>query len=156
MLVKKIKLKKYKDSRGFLLELLPTNYKKKFYYSIITSSKKNVIRGLHYDKDLCEEKIIYIIKGRILDVCVDLKKGKNYKKIYYNSLKKGDSIYISRGLAHGYRCIGKENILLYFLSKNFNPKENMGIKWNDKSLNISWGIKNPILSFKDKNLPNFE
>ena len=54
MFVKRIKLKKYKDSRGFLLELLPTNYKKKFYYSILTSSKKNVIRGLHYEKYLSE------------------------------------------------------------------------------------------------------
>jgi dTDP-4-dehydrorhamnose 3,5-epimerase len=153
MFVKRIKLKKYKDSRGFLLELLPANYKKKFYYSILTSSKKNVIRGLHYDSGFLEEKIIYILKGRILDVCVNLKKGKNYKKIYYNTLKKGDSIYIPKGLAHGYRCIGKENILLYFISKTYNPKKNMGIKWNDKTLNISWRIKKPILSIKDKKLP---
>jgi dTDP-4-dehydrorhamnose 3,5-epimerase len=153
MFVKRIKLKKYKDSRGFLLELLPTNYKKKFYYSILTSSKKNVIRGLHYEKDLSEEKIIYIVKGKILDVCVNLKKGKDYKKIYYNSLKKGDSIYISKGLAHGYRCIGKENVLLYFLSKTYNPKKNRGIKWDDKILNIFWRIKKPILSIKDRNLP---
>ena len=77
MFVKRIKLKKYIDSRGFLLELLPANYKKKFHYSILTSSKRNVISGLHYDSDLLEEKIIYILKGRILDVCVNLKKGKN-------------------------------------------------------------------------------
>ena len=153
MFVKRIKLKKYIDSRGFLLELLPANYKKKFHYSILTSSKRNVIRGLHYDSDLLEEKIIYILKGRILDVCVNLKKGKNYKKIYYNTLKRGDSIYIPKGLAHGYRCIGKEKILLYFISKTYNPKKNMGIKWNDKTLNISWRIKKPILSIKDKKLP---
>lgn len=153
MLIKKIKLNKYTDSRGFLLELLPAIYKKKFSYSILTSSKKNVIRGLHYDKDLNEEKIIYVLKGKILDVCVDLKKGKNYKKIHYNYLKKEDSIFIPKGFAHGYRCIGKKNILLYFLSKNYNPKKNMGIIWNDKKLNISWKIKKPILSAKDKNLP---
>ena len=153
MLIKKIKLNKYTDSRGFLLELLPAIYKKKFTYSILTSSKKNVIRGLHYDKDLREEKIICVLKGKILDVCVDLKKGKNYKKIYYNNLKKEDSIFIPKGFAHGYRCISKKNILLYFLSKNYNPKKNMGIKWNDKKLNISWKIRKPILSAKDKNLP---
>lgn len=153
MLIKKIKLNKYTDSRGFLLELLPAIYKKKFSYSILTSSKKNVIRGLHYDKDLNEEKIIYVLKGKILDVCVDLKKGKNYKKIHYNYLKKEDSIFIPKGFAHGYRCIGKKNILLYFLSKNYNSKKNMGIIWNDKKLNISWKIKKPILSAKDKNLP---
>jgi dTDP-4-dehydrorhamnose 3,5-epimerase len=155
MFIKKIKLKKFKDSRGFLLELLPDNYKKKFYYSILTSSKKKVIRGLHYDKDLSEEKIIFIIKGKILDVCVDLKKGRNYKKIHYNSLRKGESLYIPKGFAHGYRCIEKENILLYFLSKTYNPKKNRGIKWDDRILNIFWGIKKPILSTKDRNLPTF-
>ena len=112
-----------------------------------------MIRGLHYEKYLSEEKIIYILKGKILDVCVNLKKGKHYKKIYYNLLKKGDSIYISKGLAHGYRCIGKENVLLYFLSKTYNPKKGRGIKWDDKILNIFWGIKKPTLSTKDRNLP---
>jgi dTDP-4-dehydrorhamnose 3,5-epimerase len=79
MYPKRIKLKKYKDSRGFLLELLPKRFKKKFYYSILSLSKKNVIRGLHYDKDFSEEKIIYVVKGKILDFCINLKK-KSIKK----------------------------------------------------------------------------
>jgi len=153
MYPRKINLKKYKDSREFLLELLPKKFKKKFYYSILSSSKKNVIRGLHYDKGFSEEKIIYVVKGKILDICVNLKK-KTYKKISSFLLKEGDSIYIPGGFAHGYRALNKENIILYFLSKSYNSKKKRGIKWNDKILNIPWKIKKPIISINDKNLPS--
>jgi len=147
----KIKLKKFDDDRGYLLELLPKKFKNLFKYSIITSSKKNVIRGLHYDKWLNEKKLIYILKGEILDVTVDVKKN---KKIYYNKLKKGDALFIPSEFAHGYKCLAKENVLLYFLSKNYNPKNQNGIFWEDKKLMIKWNIKNPIISTKDKMLPN--
>lgn len=153
MYPKRIKLKKYKDSRGFLLELLPKKLKKKFYYSILSLSKKNVIRGLHYDKDFSEEKIVYVVKGKILDFCINLKKRK-YKKISSFLLKQGDSIYIPSGFAHGYRSLNKENIILYFLSEAYNSKKKKGIKWNDKTLNIPWKIKRPIISRNDKNLPS--
>lgn len=153
MYPKRIKLKKYKDSRGFLLELLPKRFKKKFYYSILSLSKKNVIRGLHYDEDFSEEKIIYVVKGKILDFCINLKK-KKHKKIYSFLLKQGDSIYIPSGFAHGYRSLNKENILLYFLSEPYNSRKKKGIKWNDKILNIPWKIKRPIISRNDKNLPS--
>ena len=148
---KKIKLKKFDDERGYLLELLPKKFTNLFKYSIITSSKKNVIRGLHYDKWLNENKLIYILKGEILDVTVDVKKN---KKIYYNRLKKGDALFIPSEFAHGYKCLAKENVLLYFLSKNYNPKNQKGIFWQDKKLKIKWNIKNPIVSTKDKILPN--
>ena len=151
---KKIKLNKYKDSRGYLLELLPKKFRKKFKYSIITKSKKKVIRGIHYDQKMKEEKLVYVIKGKILDVCVDISKFDDIKKkIFYNKLNEGEAIFIPKKFAHGYACFGKENILIYFLSKVYNHKTNKGIKWSDKSLKIKWSIKNPIISKKDKKLP---
>ena len=148
---KKIKLNKFDDERGYLLELLPKELKNIFKYSIITSSKKNVIRGLHYDKFLNEKKLIYVLKGEILDVTVNIKKN---KKIYYNKLKKGDALFIPSKFAHGYKCIARENVLLYFLSKDYNPKNQKGIFWKDNKLKIKWNIKTPIISTKDKMLPN--
>ena len=148
---KKIKLNKFYDERGYLIELLPKKFKNIFKYSIITSSKKNVIRGLHYDKLLNEKKLIYILKGKILDVTVNVKKN---KKIYYNKLKKGDALFIPSEFAHGYKCLAKENILLYFLSKNYNPKNQKGIFWKDNRLKIKWDINSPIISNRDKILPN--
>jgi len=148
---KKIKLNKFDDERGYLLELLPKKFKNIFKYSIITSSKKNVIRGLHYDKLLNEKKLIYVLKGKILDVTVDIKKN---TKIYYNKLKEGDALFIPSKFAHGYKCLAKENILIYFLSENYNPKHQKGIFWKDNKLKIKWSIKDPIISIKDKMLPN--
>ena len=148
---KKIKLNKFDDERGYLLELLPKELKNIFKYSIITSSKKNVIRGLHYDKFLNEKKLIYVLKGEILDVTVNINKN---KKIYYNKLKKGDALFIPSEFAHGYKCIARENVLLYFLSKDYNPKNQKGIFWKDNKLKIKWNIKTPIISTKDKMLPN--
>ena len=148
---KKIKLNKFDDERGYLLELLPKELKNIFKYSIITSSKKNVIRGLHYDKFLNEKKLIYVIKGEILDVTVNINKN---KKIYYNKLKKGDALFIPSKFAHGYKCMARENVLLYFLSKDYNPKNQKGIFWKDNKLKIKWNIKTPIISTKDKMLPN--
>ena len=148
---KKIKLNKFDDERGYLLELLPKELKNIFKYSIITSSKKNVIRGLHYDKFLNEKKLIYVLKGEILDVTVNIKKN---KKIYYNKLKKGDALFIPSEFAHGYKCIARENVLLYFLSKDYNPNYHKGIFWKDNKLKIKWNIKTPIISTKDKMLPN--
>ena len=148
---KKIKLNKFDDERGYLLELLPKELKNIFKYSIITSSKKNVIRGLHYDKFLNEKKLIYVLKGEILDVTVNIKKN---KKIYYNKLKKGDALFIPSKFAHGYKCMARENVLLYFLSKDYNPKNQKGIFWKDNKLKIKWNINTPIISTKDKMLPN--
>tara|TARA_B100000787_G_scaffold150611_1_gene123259 strand:- start:3650 stop:4111 length:462 start_codon:yes stop_codon:yes gene_type:complete len=146
----KIKLNKFNDKRGYLLELLPKKFKNIFKYSIITSSKKNVIRGLHYDKFLNEKKLIYILKGEILDVTVNVK---GNKKIHYNKLKEGDALLVPSGFAHGYKCLANENLLLYFLSKNYNAKNQKGIFWKDKRLNIKWNINDPLISIKDKMLP---
>tara|TARA_X000000368_G_C22951584_1_gene676869 strand:+ start:153 stop:626 length:474 start_codon:yes stop_codon:yes gene_type:complete len=153
MYPKKINLKKYNDNRGYLIEILPEKLKKKFVYSILTNSKKNVIRGLHYDSSLKEEKLIYLLDGKILDVCVNLKKGKNFGKTTYKTLKKGDALYIPKGFAHGYKCLQKKNIIIYFLTKFFDYRTSKGIIWNDRNLKIKWRIKNPIISKKDLQLP---
>ena len=148
----KFKIKKFYDTRGFLGEL---HSKKRinlnFNHSIISSSKKNVIRGFHF-RTKPEYKILYIVKGRIKDFCFDLKT----KKINKFLLKENDCLLIPPRYAHGYECLGKENIVIYFLSRPYNPKLQSGIFWKDKDLNIKWSIKKPIISKKDKNLPSYK
>jgi len=148
----KFKIKKFSDTRGFLGEL----HSKKiinlnFNHSIISSSRKNVIRGLHF-RTKPEYKILYIVKGKIKDFCLDLKK----KKINKFLLKENDCLLIPPGYAHGYECLDKENIIIYFLSWAYNPNLQSGIFWKDKDLNIKWSIKKPIISKKDKNLPSYK
>ena len=155
MLPKKLKKKIFKDKRGYLLEIIPTKMKKKFIYSILTESKKKVIRGMHFNKKLDEEKLVVILDGRILDVTINLNKGKNFGKIFYFKLKKNDILFIPKGYAHGYLCYGKKNLVLYLLNKKFSKKNNSCFIWNDKKFNIKWNIQRPILSDKDRALREF-
>ena len=151
----KIKGTKYKDNRGFLIEVVPKKIKKKFIYSIITESKKNVLRGMHFNKKKNEEKLVYILDGKVLDITINLNKGKNFGKIFYNRLKKNDILLIPRGFAHGYLCLESKNTILYLLNKKYAPKNNSGFFWKNKKFNIKWGIKKPILSTKDRKLGEY-
>jgi len=148
--------KQYKDIRGCLSEITPKKINKKFSYSILTESKKNVIRGMHFNKVMNEEKLLFILKGKILDVTINLNKGKNFGKIFYFNLKKNDILFIPKGFAHGYLCLGEKNTILYLLNKKYSNKNNTGFCWNDKNFNIKWGIKKPILSMKDKILKEYK
>ena len=152
---RKIKGTKYKDNRGFLIDVVPKKIKKKFTHSIITQSKKNVLRGMHFNKKKSEEKLVYILDGKILDITINLNKGKNFGEIFYNRLKKNDILLIPRGFAHGYLCLESKNTILYLLNKKYAPKNNSGFFWKNKKFNIKWGIKKPILSTKDKKLREY-
>ena len=148
--------KQFKDYRGHLTEITPKKIKKKFIYSILTESKKNVIRGMHFNRKMNEEKLVFVLKGKMLDVTINLNKGRNFGKIFYCKLKKDDVLFIPKGFAHGYLCLEKKNSILYLLNKKFSKKNNSGFCWNDKNFNIKWGIKKPILSIKDKFLKEYK
>ncbi len=147
----------HKDRRGSLTEVLSIK-KIKFDInrSITVTSKKNVIRGLHFQKKFSQHKIIFVLKGIINDFVVDIRKNsKTFSKIYNFTLTSGDALIIPKGFAHGYGSLAKENIVIYFLSDDWYPSQESGIIWNDKFLNINWGIRKPILSKKDKLLKPF-
>jgi dTDP-4-dehydrorhamnose 3,5-epimerase len=155
MIQKKFKALLFKDNRGYLAEITPKEINRKFIYSILTNSKKNVIRGMHYNKKKEEEKLVYVLDGEILDVTVNLNKGKNFGKINYTKLKKNDILYLPKGFAHGYKCLGKSNTVLYLLTQKYSAKNNHGFIWNDQNFKIKWEIKNPILSNRDKNFKEY-
>ena len=117
-------------------------------------SKKNVIRGLHLQKKNSQGKFISVIKGKIFDVVVDLRKNsKTYGKYLSTILseKNSKSIFIPPGFAHGFCALSKENYVVYSCTKYRDEKSEIGIKFNDQDLKINWPIKKPIISTKDKN-----
>ncbi len=117
-------------------------------------SKKNVIRGLHLQKRNSQGKFISVIKGKIFDVVVDLRKNsKTYGKYLSTILseKNSKSIFVPPGFAHGFCALSKENYVVYSCTKYRDEKSEIGIKFNDKDLKIIWPIKRPIISDKDKN-----
>ena len=147
------KSKNYFDNRGHFRELaLEKKIKKKLIFTVMSKSKKNVLRGLHMQKKLKQGKYISCLKGEILDVVVDCRKksktfGKHFKIIL--SEKNCKSIYIPPGFLHGFLGLGKENIVIYGCTNYRDQKSEIGVSWNDKDLKINWNIKSPILSKKD-------
>ena len=100
-----------------------------------------------------QDKYISVLKGKILDVAVDMRKksktyGKHHKVIL--SAKNCKSFFIPKGFAHGFLGLKKENIVLYSCTNYRNKQSETTISWNDKTLNIKWSIKKPILSKKDQ------
>ena len=145
----------FKDKRGYFKELLKEKkLKKRFPFLVMSFSKKNVIRGLHLQKKNSQGKFISVIKGKIFDVAVDLRKNsKTYGKYLSTILseKNSKSIFIPPGFAHGFCALSNENYVVYSCTKYRDEKSEIGIKFNDKDLKINWPIKKPIISNKDKN-----
>ena len=144
----------YNDSRGYFKELLKENIlKKKFPFLVMSYSKKNVIRGLHLQKQNPQGKFVTVIKGRIFDIALDLRKNsKTYGKYFSCILseKNSNSIYIPPGFAHGFQAVEKENYIIYNCTKYRNSKSEIAIKYDDKNLKIKWPLKRQIVSKKDK------
>ena len=159
--LKIIKLKKNKDKRGYLIETFRKEkiYDKNLIFDYSVFSKKNVIRGFHFQYKYPQAKYITVLKGKILDCVVDLRKNsKTFGKIFKIELseKNCKSLYIPEGFGHAYYSISKINIIYYKLSNYYHPKYEDGIIWNDKSLRINWPTKKPIVSKKDKMLKTFD
>lgn len=157
-----IKPKLYNDNRGAFAELYQKNkffslLKKKveFVQENISFSKKNVIRGIHFQIKKPQGKLIRVLNGRIFDVIVDLRKNSSsfgkWIGVHLSS-ENLEQIWIPPGFGHGFMSKTNNVILSYYVTEYWKPKYERCIKWNDKDLNIKWPLtKNykPIISKKD-------
>ena len=148
------------DKRGYFRELfLDKKVKKKFPFDVMSLSKKNVLRGLHMQLKDSQAKYVTVLKGKIFDVCVDLRKNsKTFGKYFsiYLSEEDNNSLLIPKGFAHGFCALTKDVILHYKCSNYRNKVSEIGILWNDSDLKIKWPISKPIISNKDKNNISFK
>ena len=158
--LKMIKSDIHKDPRGSLKEI----YKKKLFkqnlvFDYYSTSKKNVVRGFHFQIKHQQAKLISVLKGKILDVCIDLRKrsktfGKCFKAIL--SDKNKTSIFIPKGFAHAFYAIENFNLIYYKNSNYRYPKFERGILWDDPKLNVKWPVKKPLVSIRDQHNMSFE
>ena len=152
--------KNHKDKRGYFKELLSEKkINKNFPFTVMSYSKKNILRGLHIQKKNPQGKYISVIKGKVFDVSLDLrKKSKTFGKVFTIILseKNNKSLFIPAGFAHGFCSLDKENYIVYNCTKYRNQKSEIGINYNDEDLNIKWPIKRPIVSLKDKKNISFK
>lgn len=153
----------FEDNRGFFME----TYNKKDFEEIgintefvqdnHSKSVKGVLRGLHFQKEFPQAKLVKVIKGEVYDVAVDLRKdSKTYGKYYGIILTEENKLqfYIPRGFAHGFLVLSEEAEFTYKCDELYHPNDEGGIIWNDKTINIEWPldkIENIIQSDKDKN-----
>ena len=155
-----IQNKNYDDKRGYFKELLRENkIKKKLPFLVMSFSKKNVIRGLHLQRQNSQGKFISVLKGKIFDVAVDLRKNSKNFGEYYGCIlseKNSKSIFIPPGFAHGFQALSKENYIVYSCTKYRHSKSEIAVKFNDKDLNIKWPLKKVIISSKDKKALSFK
>ncbi len=162
-----VKPKVFGDNRGFFLE----SYKKsdfiakginvEFNQDNHSKSTYGVLRGLHCQaKPYGQAKLVRCSKGRIFDVAVDIRPESKtfgqYVKVELSEENK-NMLFIPDGFLHGFVVLSDEAELLYKASGEYAPKSECGVIWNDKDINIDWGIDfEPILSDKDKILPTLK
>lgn len=155
----------FSDERGVFYETysrdkyaaqnLPTN----FLQDNESISKKNVLRGLHFQTPPYDQgKLVRVIKGAALDVAVDIRKDSpTYGKYIMVELNENNKyqFWIPSGFAHGFLSLDDETIFSYKCTNLYNKESESGLKWNDKDINIQWNIENPIVSEKDMQLASF-
>lgn len=159
-------LRKFEDERGFFIEkyheqrYTELGIDSKFIQDNQSRSKKNVLRGLHFQRNsYSQEKLVQVLKGKVIDVIVDLRKdSKSFKKHEKIILKENDNkmILIPKGCAHGFISLEDQTIFSYKCSNYYNKNYDVTLNWNDQDIGIDWNIENPIISEKDQNGLSFK
>ena len=163
-----IEPKVFGDNRGYFLE----SYNQKEFESNIgnvnfiqdneSKSVKGVLRGLHFQSPpFAQAKLVRCIKGKVLDVAVDIRVGSpTYGKHVAVELSSDNKrqLFVPRGFAHGFVVLSDEAIFSYKVDNYYSPNHDSGIKWDDSDLNIDWNIdvRDVNLSEKDKGLIAFK
>lgn len=153
-----IEPKIHRDPRGIFYEsYVKEKYEKygiwsEFVQDNHSISQKNVLRGLHYQVGIGQEKLVRVTRGEIFDVAVDIRKNSpTFRKWIgiYLSEKNHKQLYIPVGFAHGFCVLSDMAEVLYKCSSLYSPEDERGIMWNDPDIGIEWPVKNPILSERD-------
>lgn len=128
----------------------------------LVKSSKNVLRGLHFQESpYSQSKLITVFSGKIFDVAVDLRRdSKTYGMYFSISLGSTDnmSLFIPKGFAHGYLSLEDNSLVSYKVDNYYNPESEYGIPYDDKHLNIDWGLNynDIVISEKDKNYKHYK
>ena len=155
--VKTITLPVYKDHRGFFTETFNPKVEDvlgvKFVQDNQSISKKNVLRGLHFQKPpFAQGKLVRVISGAVLDVAVDIRTDSNtYGQHVAVELSKDNNrqLFIPPGFAHGFIALEENTVFSYKCTNYYAPDYEATICWNDPVLNINWGSETCLVSEKD-------
>ena len=160
-----IPLRTFPDARGFFVErfhprLLTEGLKNtQFIQDNFSRSKPGVLRGLHFQHQMPQGKLITCLRGSIFDVAVDIRSNSPTFGQFETLVLSGDNpawFWLPPGFAHGFCVLGSEEADVYYkVDQEYNAKGEAGLLWNDEDLKIPWPIKSPILTEKDRSLPTW-
>ena len=152
----------FEDPRGFFLE---THHQRKYSEAGLdvqfvqdnqSHSKRNTLRGLHYQRIHPQGKLIYAAGGEIFDVAVDLRRSSSTFRKWYGVRLSSENhlqIYIPPGFAHGFCVLSDRADVVYKCTDFYYEDDDLGVLWSDPDIGIQWPVSEPLLSSKDSALP---
>jgi dTDP-4-dehydrorhamnose 3,5-epimerase len=162
-----IEPKVFADKRGYFMEVYNQyefsahGINISFIQDNQSKSRKGVLRGIHFQRNSPQGKLVRVISGEIFDVAVDLRPKSDTFGDWYGLILSGDNkkqLYIPEGFGHGFLVLSDEAEMLYKCTNFYNPKDEGGLRWDDPEIGIKWMIEKGdkiILSEKDEEWPNF-
>ena len=149
----------HSDKRGYFFESFKTSdfqehgLPTRFVQDNQAKSTKGVLRGLHYQLEYPQGKLVWVTAGKVMDVAVDIRKesptfGQHVSIALDN--KTHNRLYIPPGFAHGYYVLSETAVFQYKCTDYYHPEDEHCLMWNDPEVAIDWPINDPILSEKDK------
>lgn len=152
----------YRDQRGFFLE---TYHAGKYHAAGINGifvqdnyshSVRRTLRGLHAQRHRAQGKLVRVLQGEIFDVAVDIRRGSPTFRRWVGVRLSADNfrqIYVPPGFAHGFCVLSEIADVEYKCTELYDPVDECGVLWNDPALGISWPVREPLLSEKDRTAP---
>lgn len=162
--VKLITPRRFDDSRGWFCEtwnrntLLGAGIDIDFCQENQSLSRDaGTVRGIHFQKKPeAQHKLVRVVRGRIWDVAVDLRRGSpNFRQWVAQELdsNSGSQLLVPIGFGHGFCTLEPETEVAYLVSAFYSPEHEVGVAWNDPDLAVDWPVRGPVLSEKDKHAP---
>ena len=155
----------FHDERGSFRETFSADRYKRaigtdatFVQDNFSTSRRGVIRGLHFQKERPQGKLVSCLRGEVFDVVVDLRDGSTTYGCWESvvlSRQNGVQLFIPPGFAHGFQTISEEADFFYKCTAYYCPEDEGGIRWDDPELAIAWPTMNAVLSPKDESLGSF-
>jgi len=154
----------FSDERGCFFESWSKKHFKEIKFEFVQDnqslSKKGVLRGMHFQNPPYEQgKLVRVIKGAVIDVAVDIRKGSvTYGKYFSVKLSEKNKkiFWIPPGFAHGFLSIEDDTVFSYKCTNIYNKESEGSLLWNDSDLDIDWGIIKPLVSAKDMCATHFK
>lgn len=155
------------DGRGFFLKSFECDVFRENgvdiqgFETFYTNSVKGTVRGLHFQRERCQDKLVQVLHGAAYDVAVDLREGSETFGSWEGfelTAENRNMLYIPKGFAHGFLALEDDTLFSYLCGGRYDPETDGGIRWNDPQLAVRWPlgrVEKMILSEKDAALPTF-